>query len=139
MSKVSPGSLVTDLGFPPWLLEWLLLHFFPEPERLFLLKPPILDFGLISPNVASNFDGESAFLSFLSVDNCSRGLSEDQIKTYNNCKWTSLYYSRIILKNVAKSGNFRGFFRFLVCYTPFHHLNHFGLCSYHLFRLYLWF
>ena len=50
--------------------------FSAERERIFLLKPSIFDFGQFSPIAASNLDRESAFLSFLSVDNCSRGLSE---------------------------------------------------------------
>ena len=57
--------------------------FSAERERIFLLKPSIFDFGLFSPIAASNLDRESAFLSFLSVDNCSKGLSEDQIKINN--------------------------------------------------------
>ena len=57
--------------------------FFPELECLFVSEPSIFDSGLFLPIAALNLDRRSAFLSFLSVDNCSKGLSEDQIKINN--------------------------------------------------------
>ena len=57
--------------------------FSAERERLFLLGPSIFDRGQFSPIVASKLDRGFAFVSFLSVDNCSRGLSEGQIKINN--------------------------------------------------------